>query len=143
MSGETTYLIDDATPPRRMGEGCSVKEMSFANGGSRSGEGVARRNSRPSGICRCRASQHHITLTCEPTHRRYIGENRSKKVEIGVRIELVSLPFQEDLEQNVQCFEHFDFLVVLDLCCRRRRFCRIGENGRFGDEGESKIEELE
>jgi hypothetical protein len=44
------FLMDDATPPRRMVEGCSVKEISLARGGSSSGDGVERRYARPTGI---------------------------------------------------------------------------------------------
>lgn len=43
ISDECTHLIEEATPPRRMVEGCSVKEISFASGGSICGEGVDRR----------------------------------------------------------------------------------------------------
>ena len=50
MKEEGTHLMEEATPPRRIVEGCSVKEMSLARGGSMSGEGVARRKARPIGI---------------------------------------------------------------------------------------------
>lgn len=42
--------MEDATPPRRMVDGCSVKEINLARGGSRSGEGVASKKARPDGI---------------------------------------------------------------------------------------------
>lgn len=46
---EPTYLIVEATPPRLIGEGCSVKEMSFDRGGSTDASGAARRKFRPWG----------------------------------------------------------------------------------------------
>jgi hypothetical protein len=42
--------MDEATPPRRIVEGCSVNEMSFAKGGSSSGDGVASKKALPGGI---------------------------------------------------------------------------------------------
>lgn len=46
-----THLIVDATPPRRIVEGCSVKEMILASGGSAFRSGVERRKARPAGSC--------------------------------------------------------------------------------------------
>lgn len=42
--------MEDATPPLRMVEGCSVKEMSLDNGGSSERSEDARRKARPAGI---------------------------------------------------------------------------------------------
>lgn len=47
---EMSYLIEEATPPLRIVEGCSVKEISLARGGSINGEGVDSRNALPCGI---------------------------------------------------------------------------------------------
>lgn len=44
-----THLMVEATPPRRIVEGCSVKEMIFARGGSADRSVVERRKARPAG----------------------------------------------------------------------------------------------
>lgn len=42
--------MEEATPPLRIVEGCSVNEINLARGGSINGEGVERRKALPCGI---------------------------------------------------------------------------------------------
>lgn len=39
--------MEEATPPLRIVEGCSVNEINLASGGSNSGEGVDNKKARP------------------------------------------------------------------------------------------------
>lgn len=96
----------DATPPRRIVEGCSVKEMILARGGSTDRSGVARRKARPWGSCESAQGRQDVgrmELSSEGrTHKGDVGKDRGEKVVVGVRVVLLALSAQENLKQQVK-----------------------------------------
>lgn len=89
---EVTYLMEEATPPRRIVEGCSVKEMSLASGGSRSGAGVASRKSLPGGICiddECRFVVDKVERTVET-----LAKTEARKSKLALPLNFLPSPFK-------------------------------------------------
>jgi hypothetical protein len=99
-----THLMVEATPPRRIVEGCSVKEMILDRGGSTVASGVARRKARPAGSC----ERNTVSITKnekrgeKSAHQCNVGENGGEEVVVGVRVVLLPLTLQEHLQQQVQ-----------------------------------------